>query len=77
MVAAKLAPVVPVSVAFRGNCLPPPTACEGGACSWMPVVEDEPAPTHALIQVSIVSPQALGSETQQLWPPLTFNTNSD
>ncbi len=65
------------SVGEAGNCLPAPTVCDGGACSWMPVVELEPAPIHALIQVSMVSAQALGSATQQLCPPPTFSTSSD
>src|SRR5690349_15462450 len=60
-----------------GNCLPEPTVCDGGACKVMPVEEAEPAPTHALIQVSIVSAHALGSDTQQLWPLPTFRTSSD
>ncbi len=57
--------------------MPEPTVCDGGAVRVMPVEAAEPEPTHALIQVSIVSAQDCGSATQQLWPLPTFNTSSD
>ncbi|TLY78623.1 MAG: hypothetical protein E6K49_05375, partial [Gammaproteobacteria bacterium] len=61
-------------VESAGNSLLAPTACEGGGVSVMPVLAADPAPIQFLIQVSMVSAQAFGSATQQLWPPPTLRT---
>src|SRR5258706_5490980 len=47
----------------------------GGSCSctWVPVPPPE-APAQLLIQVVNIWPQALGSLSQQLCPPLTLTT---
>ncbi|MGQ7422872.1 hypothetical protein ACTGVD_11165, partial [Streptococcus suis] len=67
----------PSVVALAGNCFPPVTLLDAGGVRVMPVEELAELPIHALIHVSMVSPQAFGSATQQLWPLETFRTSSD
>jgi hypothetical protein len=52
-----------------------PTDCTGGATSVTVVADVAPvAFAQLLIQVVKIWPQALGSASQQLWPPLTLTT---
>src|SRR5450432_4661598 len=67
--------VVWKSAGEAGKFLLDPTFCGGGAtnCTWVPVPPTE-ATAQLLIQVVRLSPQALGSASQQLCPPLTLVT---
>ena len=60
-----------------GKVLELPTVSSGGATSLMFSLPVAVEPAQFWIHTVMVSPQAEGEASQQLWPPATFCTISD